>query len=414
MRGAAPARQHRELTFRHNAGLGRHGWLRLTPAYSVKMVEDILTEEPGARRVLDPFCGTATTALVAANRGVSACSVDINPFLVWFGSLKTRRFEPDELAATRAAAAACARRVRWAKPAAHPPIHNIERWWPAPRLSALCRLRAAVDAAAEPGSAARDLLTVAFCRTMIALSNAAFNHQSMSFKAPAASDASGSASASDEERAVVAAFRRDVEFVLDGAARNPRARAIIRHDDARKLVSLGDDTFDVLVTSPPYPNRMSYVRELRPYMYWTGFLNAAREAGELDWQAIGGTWGVATSRLSEWRPGRRAAVPRRLARVLAGIRATGAPNAALLGTYVGKYFHDMAEHIAAVTPRVARGGRVHYVVGNSTFYGVLVPAEAIFAELLAAHGFRDVQVRLLRKRNSKKELFEYDVTGTRA
>lgn len=45
---------------------------------------------------------------------------------------------------------------------------------------------------------------------------------------------------------------------------------------------------------------MSYIRELRPYMYWLGFLNKAKEAGELDWKAIGGTWGIATSRLSCW------------------------------------------------------------------------------------------------------------------
>ena len=43
---------------------------------------------------------------------------------------------------------------------------------------------------------------------------------------------------------------------------------------------------------------MSYIRELRPYMYWLGILENARDTGELDWSAIGGTWGVATSRLA--------------------------------------------------------------------------------------------------------------------
>jgi hypothetical protein len=47
---------------------------------------------------------------------------------------------------------------------------------------------------------------------------------------------------------------------------------------------------------------MSYIRELRPYMYWLGYLQNAREAGELDWKAIGGTWGCATSRVGKWNP----------------------------------------------------------------------------------------------------------------
>jgi hypothetical protein len=54
---------------------------------------------------------------------------------------------------------------------------------------------------------------------------------------------------------------------------------------------------------------------------------------------------------------------------------------------------------------------VHYIVGNSTFYGTLLPVEEIYKEMLEQSGFRDVQIVRLRKRNSKAELFEYDVTG---
>jgi hypothetical protein len=406
---AATIRQRKELTFRHNAGIGRHGWLRLTPAYSVKVVEDILDEERGARRVFDPFCGTGTTALAAASRGLSALSVDINPFLVWLGTLKTRRFTDDELARARSALDASLRRVAGSPPAPAPPIHNLERWWAPEKLGFLCRLKAAIARACATEPAARDLLTVAFCRTMIGLSNAAFNHQSMSFKRPTRTSASRVAG----DRALAAGFLHDAELVLAGAADNPPARARIRRDDSRTLASVPRGAFDVLVTSPPYPNRMSYIRELRPYMYWTGFLNEAREAGELDWQAIGGTWGAATSRLSEWRPSNGRVLPRRLCKAIAEIARSDAKNAELLATYVAKYFHDMADHVAAVAERIASGGRVHYVVGNSTFYGVLVAAEKVFAELFAEHGFRDVQIRVLRKRNSKKELFEYDVVAAR-
>ena len=35
-------------------------------------------------------------------------------------------------------------------------------------------------------------------------------------------------------------------------------------------------------------------------MYWLKFLETGEEAGELDWKAIGGTWGSATSKLNTW------------------------------------------------------------------------------------------------------------------
>jgi hypothetical protein len=40
-----------------------------------------------------------------------------------------------------------------------------------------------------------------------------------------------------------------------------------------------------------------------------------------------------------------------------------------------------------------------------------VPPELLYAGLLRQHGFTDVTVENIRKRNSKKELFEFVVGG---
>lgn len=59
------------------------------------------------------------------------------------------------------------------------------------------------------------------------------------------------------------------------------------------------------------------------------------------------------------------------------------------------------------------GAKVHYIVGNSTFYGVLVPVEVLFRDMLHEAGFEDTKISTIRKRNSKKELYEYDIHGRR-
>jgi len=167
--------------------------------------------------------------------------------------------------------------------------------------------------------------------------------------------------------------------------------------------------YDVLITSPPYPNRMSYIRELRPYMYWLGYIREARDAGELDWKAIGGTWGIATSRLSDWRPDPGVFFPSYLAQVVENIAQANGTNGRLLSTYVHKYFCDMWKHFVTLKDSLKPGGKAVYIIGNSTFYGVTVPAERIYADMLDAAGFMNVRVEPIRKRNSKKELFEYAV-----
>jgi len=408
-----PKARRAELTFRHNSAQGRHGWLRLTPAFSVKVVNDILARSIAPLRVLDPFSGTGTTALCAAMRGYSASGLDINPFLVWLGNAKVDSYDPSALAQAQSASieALCLLGSADCRACDPPPIFNIERWWSPDSLAFLCRLMGAIAVAAPNEGRVRNLLLIAFCRTMISLSNAAFNHQSMSFKPGGAESLQGRLFKESEGRHREQRFCDDVASVLAGAAQNPTATAAIELADARWVSEVFKGKSDLLITSPPYPNRMSYIRELRPYMYWLGYLNDARDAGELDWRAIGGTWGVATSRVAEWRMDPETYFPDYLPPLLDMIRSADAKSRVVLACYVGKYFEDIWRHLVSVLKVMKRGSEMHYIVGNSKFYHVLIPVEAVYHDMLIRAGASQVAVKPLRKRNSKKELVEFDVVA---
>lgn len=400
-------RQRADYTHKFNIKTGRHGWLRLTPAYSVKVVEEIVGRYGESLSVLDPFCGTGTTALSSVNHGHYAATTDINPFLIWLARAKTAHYSPTVVATAKKAGKAAVDIVqrKAVSPVKEPAIHKIERWWTESSRMFLCYLKAAIMEVSGDNSQVADLLNVAFCRTLIQLSNAAFNHQSMSFK-----DASRS-SVEDAIR-VDETFIDDLEFVLLGAMQNPPGEAAVILGDSRDLPSCLDAKFDVVVTSPPYANRMSYIRELRPYMYWLDYLVNGRDAAEMDWLAIGGTWGVATSRLSDWAASGDVWLPNDLSSVLTSISHGDNANGALLSNYVAKYCEDMSSHFAGLRQVLNPGARVHYIVGNSTFYGVLVSTEQFYAEMLREYGFSEVDVRPIRKRNSKKELIEFDVSAS--
>lgn len=406
-----PKTRRAELTFKHNVTNGRHGWLRLTPAYSVRLVQEILDGYDSTKTVVDPFSGTATTCLCAVAHGHRAVSFDINPFLVWFGNIKLRRFTEDELDEfSDAATGVIAKGLREdSEHAPLPNISNIRRWWNPSDLTFIRRILMAIRTHSLDSVAVRDLLLVVFCRTMIGLSNAAFNHQSMSFKSAASAQAT--LFENDPQERHRAQFQRDVTIVRDGAGQSPgsgQGRVILA--DSRHLTPAFADGADVLITSPPYPNRMSYIRELRPYMYWLGFLEHKRQAGELDWLAIGGTWGIATSRVASWKRRDEAFSPGYFLSILERIKQAGA-SGDILSRYVGKYFEDMWLHICAVMQIMRKGAELHYIVGNSKFYDVLVPTEQIYKDMLMEAGACSVDIRPIRKRNSKKELIEFDVVA---
>ncbi len=68
--------------------------------------------------------------------------------------------------------------------------------------------------------------------------------------------------------------------------------------------------------------------------------------------------------------------------------------------------------MAALNPRVFMpGADLFWIVGNSKFYDTLVPVEQIYVNILESLGFTDVNYTILRKRNSKKELYEFLISA---
>ncbi|MBO1347634.1 MAG: DNA methyltransferase [Hormoscilla sp. GUM202] len=395
--------QRSDLTFKHNLKQGRHGWLRLTPAYSIKIVQNVLASIGKPEFVLDPFSGTGTTGLVCAELGIKSDLVEINPFLVWLAAAKIAHYHADELDAANALARDVASKVcqnmtvddLWI-----PPLNYIDRWWLPERLIVLANLFDRLKNICGETAAVK-LCLIAFCKVVINWSNAAFNHQSMSFKKH------HQRFLPEERDMIINDFITQVQQIAASAKLPVLSKVTIHQGDSRCLDRLLSRTYDCVITSPPYPNRMSYIREVRPYMYWLGFLKSAREAGELDWQAIGGTWGIATSRLRWWQPGNMKIPHEGFENTIEQISV----QSPILGNYVHKYFRDIATHIDRLSRVLAAGAKIYYIVGNSKFYDTLVPVEQIYMSLLREYGFSNVSSAVLRKRNSKKELYEFAVSA---
>ncbi len=392
------------VTFRDNGSDTRHGWVRLTPAYSRSVVEGVLAAQASVGdKVLDPFGGSGTTALACAERGFDCDTLDVNPFLCWLAWVKTSVYTRDDVASLDGIAASVRGAILSdsAATAWTPPLHRIDRWWHPAVLGCLARAFQALHAA-EVGPAHR-LATVAFCRTLIACARVSFGHQSMSFR---------SDGRPLRRKEVADRWDAAVTSVARGATSRILRQPCVFEGDARDLVAVATNCrYDRVITSPPYANRMSYVRELRPYLYWLGHLDSGAAAGALDWKAIGGTWGGATSRLARWAPPPDSVVPwPPLEDLCAQIRARGG----ILGAYVCRYAHDMHAHVAAVATRVRPGGTVHYVIGNAQFYDVLVPVEEMLRALLEAHGFHEARIEVLRQRSSNRELKEFMVSARKS
>ncbi|WRH66725.1 MAG: DNA methyltransferase [Planktothrix sp. GU0601_MAG3] len=343
---------------------------------------------------------------MAAEQGKQTILFDINPFLVWLGTAKCRNYSKAELTDIR-------KRI---KPALEeyktlidhnnwtPPIFNIERWWSRYTLKLLTALRTTLaNYFGEPENNHYSLVWIAFCRLIIETSSASFNHVSMSFQQ--------TVTQFDIEYAEEL-FLTILEFILKTAETNISGIVTIIETDSKTLIGLDHIKVDQVITSPPYPNRMSYIRELRPYMYWTKFITEAKEAGEIDWLAIGGTWGIATSRLNTWQIEENN-LPKELFKTVDKIKNSEGKNTDLMAIYVLKYFHDIHLHLSSLRSILKAQATLYYIIGNSNFFGNTVDTASILSESMEMLGYKQINSEIIRKRNCNKALYEYCVSATR-
>lgn len=405
--------KNKDYTFKYNQNLGRHGWLRLNPAYSVKLVEEILGEDNlfsekkiSSGTVFDPFCGTATTGIVAAEHGLNSMLYEINPFLYWFSTAKSQNYRSADIndQLTHIKESLNSDRYNQYCKSWIPPMKNIERWWDSVTLKHLGKLHEfLLEELGAPTihSNVSNLAWISFARLIIDCSAADFGHISVSFK-----DTCNTYG----EAEILSIYIKSLEYILDSAKHSLKGNVKIISGDSRNVCL--DEKVSYVITSPPYPNRISYIRELRPYMYWLGFLTSGEEAGELDWAAIGGTWGSATSKLSTWECDTNWSIPACLKDAVNKIKESDSKNGKTLAQYVLKFFYDIYLHFKNLTKNLENGCVLYYILGNSSFYGNMVHTDLIVCEIMKSLGYENPIAKIIRKRNSKKELFEFQIEAS--
>lgn len=399
----------KSVTFKGKFDYPIHRWFRLTPSFSPELVADVLDhwQLPQRARILEPFCGVGTVPVVCQEKGLLSCSVELNPLLHFVSRVKTTPVENplDLLAASAQALQMAGDHLAVIKSlkaevflieyhASIPNIRNVNRWWSLPVLKKLVALKMSLDKTSSPPEIV-DLMRLAVAGILVQVSNARHDHPSLSFAETPRKDAP-----------VFEWFRQQIEMMAADLERfpSPRLKADVFRGNSKHLEETlpAGSLFDAVITSPPYPNRYSYARETRPHMFFLGLVQNGREVGQLETEAIGGTWGRATSILDDYFEYRSTTVRR----ALHGIPDQIGHHSRLMKNYVIKYFNNFEEHVESLYPFVRSDAKLAYVIGNSRFYDAALPTDEILADIFEAHGFGIVSIERMRRRNSKSGLYE--------
>jgi hypothetical protein len=404
-----------KATFKGGLETQVHRWFRLTPSFGPELVRHVLDEFGADEKsvVLDPFCGAGTTPIECRRLGLRSFGFEINPLLHFVGSACLQwNLAADEGRQILARILEDSEQTRGHLAGTHvencglrmPPIHNVYRWWREDVLKDLLIIKANIERHTRD-SAWRDFFRLALAAVLVPdLTNVTLGRLQLHF-----------IDRSTHEIHALPTFERHALMMLSDLAElagKEHPSAIIAHTDATNPSVPPGSLASLVITSPPYPNRYSYVWNTRPHLYMLDFFQGKKEAADLDKKTIGGTWGTATSILAKGViEAEHAAVHDAIGNTVAEIRKADT----LMANYVMNYFNQLARQIIAMDAAVERCVQIAYVVGNSCVKDVYVETDVALGKIFEGLnlGYRTKNIERFRKRNSGINLYETTVFAER-
>lgn len=398
-------------TFKSGADKPFHRWFRLTPSFGPDLVRLMLKElqHKQGEIVLDPYAGASTTLLECKLQGISSYGFEINPLLHFIGKVSIEmELDLKKLVADFQKILLNFRKTK-AKflntdveeiGIAIPPIHNPFRWWRKDVLKDLLVLKKSINDLDSTRSY-KDFFLLGLAGVLVPdLTNVTLGKLQLHF-----------INRDKDEINVIEAFSRHIEkmlFDLNFVEKEKTSSAsteLFLTDSTNPRDIKMQSKVSCVITSPPYPNRYSYVWNTRPHLFFLDIFSTPKQSAALDLKSIGGTWGSATSILmkGEIEP-KHEIIKKVVLPIVLEIRQKDN----LMANYVMKYFNALADQIIAMDQFLTKDARVAYVIGCSEIKGVRVEADVLLGQIFKGLGlgYKETKVHQFRRRNSGQDLFE--------
>jgi len=197
--------------------------------------------------LLDPFCGSGTTLVIANNLGINSLGIDINPYAVLLTSIKTKIYNYDEVLSSIKTI-----EKRLKDPLIVPDHYffNIDKWFKKDIISSLSKIRYLITL--EKNKDIRDFFWIVFSETIFKFSN----DRTSTFKLHALPK--------DEiERIIDNTYEyfftklKEKSLFLNYKTTN---KAKVMYGDCKEVLKdIGNKKFEIICTSPPYGDNQTTV-----------------------------------------------------------------------------------------------------------------------------------------------------------
>lgn len=323
--------------------------------------------------VLDPFCGSGTTAIEAMLLGRNAVSIDIDLFARLLIKVKTTVYsEQDIMFLDKTVNIMRSMQPQEGFSYPMPDIPNIDKWFCEKSKVGLAFLKNTIDELCDGNERIKDYLYVVLAGIIRKVSNAdevsPKPYVSTRFPKTPADPFDLFYKTEELYRDAIIDFSQKVS-PLDCSS------IVLESKDARDIDE--EMVIDLAVTSPPYINAYDYVRSLRFEDMWLGL--ASDDELRKSRKSYIGTE-IAQSFYDDYKYAIQSDTLKPIVDEIAKVDAKRS-------NIVKTYFEDMAINMRAVWKVLKRGGRYVIVVGDSNIRGQIIPTAKILTEIAERNGY---------------------------
>ena len=361
-----------------------HRWFWFPQSFSPQLLDVILHRYPLSRggRILDPFVGSGTTALRAVELGYQATGIDFSPLAVFVSQVKVNAFmlkkETLEKYLTH---------ILHYKPLVKITSipRRIARAFTHRELAHLLGLRERLSDLPEPYA---DFFLLVLLRIQQNLSRAISDGGWFRWiKKP------------DQSHKVHRLFEKQVRQMMRDIPQtgSKLSHAEIIQDDARKLERV-HGLYDMVLTSPPYPNRHDYTR-----VFHLPLLMLGLREDEIRSLRHGSLRSHVEARAGY--PIVEYTTPQRLIRILDALPDTIDRRVPAM---IRGYFEDIYLTLMTIRKHLKEHALCAFVVGNVRHGGVMVPVDEILIDIGKQAGYTFEEAWVVRlKGNSAQQMGRY-------
>ena len=331
-----------------------HHWFWFPHSFSPQLVDEILKAYPlsEGKRILDPFVGAGTTVLRASQLGYAAVGTDLSPLSLFVSQVKLTPLETHLLQKQLKFILGYRPTKEW------PSLpKRLEKAFTRDELAHVTGLQQRIEGLPRPSA---DFFRLALLRVQQRVSRGVPDGGWFRW-----------VEKDDQSRQIALWFRQQADLQIAEVKQDTDGSVQVFLDDARHLENI-QGTFDLVITSPPYPNRHDYSRIFHIELLSLGLeeesikqfrrksIRSHVEASSPPIAPVGYT------------------MPAILRDALSRLPQRTDPR---IKSMLRGYFEDMYLTLNALSRRLNRGAVCALVVGNVRHAGVMVPVDEIIADI---------------------------------